>query len=957
MEVHRCRFVPYPPSAINALAFSHPSSSEHGKAIPSTLRLAIGRANGDVEIWNPLRGQWFQETTLRGGKDRSIEGLTWTQDPDEQDAEGHWRPGKLRLFSVGYSTHVTEWDLALGRPLRHSDGNYGEIWCLAAQPRFPAKDDRQTPKVKSSESQSRPLLQDLVVGCADGAVVLLSTEDGDLKFKRLLSPPAAKKARVLSVVFRSRTVVVTGCADSAIRILDARNGQLIRLMSLGAGPVGGPRETLVWSVKCLPNGDIVSGDSTGEVRFWDGRTYSLLQRLKSHRADILDVEVSADGQTVISGGMDRRTTVYRRTGGDGKNTRVTWATVNHSRLHSHDVKTMAVFDSTSMSVVVSGGLDTTPIIIPLRQYGMENHRTIPSVPQPPQVQSASRKKLLMSWWNREVWIWRFHNSSTVMRSDDRGTGGENNPTPKLVARIAIKGEENISSACLSAYGNLLAVSTSSEVKLFQLKRSKSTHGKPLRVKKVKIPGWASRLAGRLVLFSPDTRWLCMIDQESTVHIARLTQDDGSTEAFTVLPQFITLRRLERKSNDHDKTVLNGNLGSYERTITRAAFSADSRILVVGDLSGHLDSWVLAGYEDLNHNRFDSAMTQGTQDSDSSSSSEEDTPRSRSKRDQVVIFGQYWTRNPSASLIPTLPSAALILSFRPPSDSRSLALTNSTEHTHPTRHNPHPLSHDIPVVEDRLLVLTAQHQIYAFSILKGSLTPWSRRNPTSSFPYEFKDIRDRAMGCFWDVNAHQERVWIYGSSWLFKFDLSKDFPEEDKTNKRKRKRSKEDEEGRGVPTSGAGGRIPKSGLAVSFGRKMRKFIGPDHAESALVELDASYASDGQLAEEASEGLELELAGSRRGLTDTAGQLHRSGEHGNGEISEVNSSEVVEMGKKGRSSMFWHTRRYQPILGAVPISETDTGDASTGSTIKVAIIERPVWDLDLPPRFHGDQEWKN
>lgn len=361
MEVHRCRFVPYPPSAINALAFSLSSSSEHGRTVPGSLRLAIGRANGDIEIWNPLHGQWFQETTLRGGKDRSIEGLTWAQDPDEEDGEGNWRPGKLRLFSVGYSTYVTEWDLALGRPLRHSDGNYGEIWCLAAQPRLPISDDHTKPNSGSTEIQTRPLAQDLVAGCADGAVVLFSTEDGELKFRRLLSAPAAKKARVLSVAFRSRTVVMAGCADSAIRILDARNGQLIRVMSLGAGPVGGPREILVWSVKCLPNGDIVSGDSTGEVRFWDGRTYSLLQRLKSHRADILDVEVSADGQTVISGGMDRRTTIYKRTGSSDGKKRVTWASVNHSRLHSHDVKTMAVFDSTSMSVVVSGG--TSPLLL------------------------------------------------------------------------------------------------------------------------------------------------------------------------------------------------------------------------------------------------------------------------------------------------------------------------------------------------------------------------------------------------------------------------------------------------------------------------------------------------------------------------------------------------------------------------------------------------------------------
>lgn len=356
MEVHRCRFVPYPASAINALAFSHPSPSAHEKELPETLRLAIGRANGDIEIWNPLRGSWFQETILAGGRDRSIEGLCWTQDPDEEDDEGRRRPGKLRLFSIGYSTWVTEWDLVRGTPARHSDGNYGEIWCLAAQPRLPSEDHAAHGKVTSNALLDAPRAQDLVVGCADGAVVLLSTEDGDLRFRKLLARPAAKKARVLSVAFRNRTVVLAGCADSTIRVLDARTGQVIRNMSLGAGPVDGPRDILVWSVKTLPNGDVVSGDSTGEVRFWDGRTYSLLQRLKSHKADILDLEVSADGQTVVSCGMDRRTTFYQRTGGKEQSKRVTWGTVAHTRLHSHDVKTMAAFDSKSLSVIASGGM-------------------------------------------------------------------------------------------------------------------------------------------------------------------------------------------------------------------------------------------------------------------------------------------------------------------------------------------------------------------------------------------------------------------------------------------------------------------------------------------------------------------------------------------------------------------------------------------------------------------------
>ncbi len=355
MDIHRCRFVPYPSSAINALAFSHPSSTaEKGKG-PPTLRLAIGRANGDIEIWNPLRGAWHQESILRGGKDRSVEGLVWTQDPGEIDRNGFKTPGKLRLFSIGYSTAVTEWDLASGRPARHYSGNYGELWCIAAQP------SEHVAKQTTSEAQNKviqeaePQYQSIAVGCADGAIILLSTADNDLQLQKILARPSNKRARVLSIAFQSLNVVVAGYADSVIRVFDTRNGQQIRQMSLGAGPAGGPKEILVWSIRCLHNGTIASGDSTGTIRFWDGKNYALLQRLKSHTADILDIAASADGEMVVSGGMDRRTVVYRRTDSSKAGEQRRWVEVAHQRMHSHDVKAMATFESRQLSILASGG--------------------------------------------------------------------------------------------------------------------------------------------------------------------------------------------------------------------------------------------------------------------------------------------------------------------------------------------------------------------------------------------------------------------------------------------------------------------------------------------------------------------------------------------------------------------------------------------------------------------------
>ena len=356
MDIHRCRFVPYPPSAINALAFSHPSDPLSKSKTPSTLRLAIGRANGDIEIWNPLKGAWFQESILRGGKDRSIEGLIWTHDPENVDLNGVKTAGRLRLFSIGYSTAVTEWDLVTGRPARHSTGSYGEIWCMAAQPRPEGRVYDQKGKQTASTDNLDGQYQNIAVGCADGSIVLLSTADGDVQFRRTLARPSKKKARVLSITFQKPNIVVAGHADSTIRVYDVRSSQLLRSMSLGAGPIGGPKEILIWSVKCTSDGTLLSGDSTGTVRFWDGKNYTLIQRIKSHMADILDLATSSDGEWVFSGGMDRRTTVYHRTSKSMKGGSFRWKEIAHQRFHKHDVKVMASYENKNFSIVASGGI-------------------------------------------------------------------------------------------------------------------------------------------------------------------------------------------------------------------------------------------------------------------------------------------------------------------------------------------------------------------------------------------------------------------------------------------------------------------------------------------------------------------------------------------------------------------------------------------------------------------------
>lgn len=340
MDIHRCRFVPYQPSAINALAFSHPRTRSAKHA--SLARLAVGRANGDIEIWNPLNGSWHQETIIRGGKDRSIDGLVWVNEVDQDLGDGRILVGKSRLFSIGYTSTVTEWDLEKGKPKRHASGQHGDIWCLAAQPGA-LPDKNNTNEAQTSNK--------LIAGTINGELVMYSVEDGDLQFQRVVVKSPTKKAQMVSITFQSRRVAIVGCSDGTIRAYDINSGHMIRRMTLGADLVGGSKDIIVWTVKCLPGGNIVSGDSTGQVCIWDGKTYTLTQRLQSHKQDVLSLAISADGTSIMSGAMDRRTVIHKRAAGSEHR----WTKALGRRFHHHDVKAMASFESAKLSVVVSGG--------------------------------------------------------------------------------------------------------------------------------------------------------------------------------------------------------------------------------------------------------------------------------------------------------------------------------------------------------------------------------------------------------------------------------------------------------------------------------------------------------------------------------------------------------------------------------------------------------------------------
>lgn len=495
---------------------------------------------------------------------------------------------------------------------------------------------------------------------------------------------------------------------------------------------------------------------------------------------------------------------------------------------------------------------------------------------------------------------------------------------------------------LSSDGKVLAVATISDIKLFTVRRRKGDEKGALRIQKVDVPKALSEEGARLVTISPDGRWLCVVRPNSDIYVAKIQPPSSNAEKPQVLPHLANLKRAPRHVR-HEKAS-HGTLGDYERTVRSVVFSEDSKVMAAGDLSGCVDTWVLSTVAATNGY----TKSNGVPDSDAESSDDEE--------EDVAIDGERWRMAASESPIPRMKSGITLLSFRPRAS-----------------------SHGSSTGEDRLMVLTSEHQLIEFEARSGKLSDWSRRNPKAYLPAEFRGVKDRAMGCMWDLFEGRERLWLYGASWLWMFDLRQDFPspeeveaEESKTvgqlvkaSKRKRDPFEDGEDERKKPNSGAGDRIPRTQMDIHLGTKVRKIVGSDESQGEWITLDQERPRAPGEDDEAYEydetfaaSNESTLARLRRedGVAVENGTPQKGakgkplpGINGNGDTPK---KQLMTNGASSQPARrWWHTYKYRDILGIVPLSTLmgDDEEHSPSENLEVAVVERPMWDVELPGRY--------
>lgn len=208
-------------------------------------------------------------------------------------------------------------------------------------------------------------------------------------------------------------------------------------------------------------------------------------------------------------------------------------------------------------------------------------------------------------------------------------------------------------------------------------------------------------------------------------------------------------------------------------------------------------------------------------------------------------------------------------------------------------------------------------MYELDVLAGKLSDWSRRNPTAVLPEDFTKIRDRAVGAVWDTSAQHERIWLYGSTWVFMLNVGQNL-DDGLTSLMNKKRRPSEYEDDGMSkrikgaSSGAGSRLPASQRAPGYAGSIK--ITSQDGQSEAVALRSDNDEDGDVAMEDdnddADGLQLTRLRSEDGAGVVPAQYERK---------------------------FWGSFKYRPILGMVPL-ENEGGKGE--DVLEVVIVERPA-----------------
>ena len=456
----------------------------------------------------------------------------------------------------------------------------------------------------------------LAIGCDDGSCRLFSTEYNSLEYQRTLPTSGS---RILSIAYHpSKSQLYFGCADGIIRCVDDVTGRSLYRMSANVAQ-GVPVHILCLNV--LSDSTVISGDSQGNVQFWDGAVGVLTTTIHQHAAQILALAVDASENFIFASGVDSRVTCLRRVSGESKEdtSDMHWVYSSSHRLHSHDVYSLAIchprpgkesstpwpMTSCPLSVqhgplLLSGGVDTKLCLYSVKEFAKYRPFNLFPTPAKRILLSSTDGTMMALQQAHRLDIWRIHYLSSSQLEDhvsvkrrtqapvipleihdetdkEEAISLPNEQRCVLLGTIQLKDVNNIVCSALSPCGTLLVASTVTGTRMWQLdvqSKSRKCHAS-LQITKVELPPQLNTHS-HAICFSNDGSSLAVATSKGVIWFADIQRNHGKTSVQV------------RDTLEHKEAVLSflndpKDDMSYAAVVTDMTFNSDNQWLGVSTL--------------------------------------------------------------------------------------------------------------------------------------------------------------------------------------------------------------------------------------------------------------------------------------------------------------------------------------------------------------------------------------
>lgn len=331
------------------------------------------------------------------------------------------------------------------------------------------------------------------------------------------------------------------------------------------------------------NNTIVSGDSCGNVMFWDTKTATMRQSIHAHGADVLCIAASKDGDRVFTSGVDRKIVSFKRAGKKNNHKKDglvhDWINVGNRRYHWHDVRGLALDERPHIDCIISGGVDVELVACPANDFPKMMQNRLPPFPDKYIVSMSKSHKLIMSTFFNSISLWRLGEAASVDTSSKQAALPEMTKPHQLALELKLKPDCNITSSALSEDASWIAVSDVENVRLFRV--SQSSEPGQLEVKKFRafekelntyLATHGAAAGAHHVRFTPGSDKLVIVTAESRILIVDLTH--WEEETFQVLREFRHHCGLDSEGNALDNPQV--------ATVISIDISSDGQWLVTGD---------------------------------------------------------------------------------------------------------------------------------------------------------------------------------------------------------------------------------------------------------------------------------------------------------------------------------------------------------------------------------------